>query len=209
MSHPCRRRIPDAPAIDPPETALDERDLIERARDGHPAAQRALYDENVGRVMRVVERMTGDRAMAEDVVQDTFVRAFGSLERFEGRARFSTWLHSIAMSTCLNALRKRGRTRDHEQPVESFEAFDPGRDDPDGALRLALHRAIDTLGEDMRATFVMHDLEGYTHPEIAEALGVEVGTSKARLSRARAKLRDVLIDGDTLGARSAGGGRQR
>lgn len=173
---------------------MDELDLIERARTGQPSAERELYELHVGRVMRMAERMTGDRAMAEDVVQDTFVRAFGSLSNFEGRSKFSTWLHSIAMSTCLNALRKRGRTRDHEQPVEAYDAFDPGRDDPDGALRLALHRAIDTLGEDMRATFVMHDLEGFTHPEIAAICGVEVGTSKARLSRARARLRDVLTD---------------
>jgi len=194
VSHPSRRRRPQASAIDPPEILLDEHDLIERARTGQPSAERDLYELHVGRVMRMAERMTGDQAMAEDVVQDTFVRAFGSLSSFEGRSKFSTWLHSIAMSTCLNALRKRGRTRDHEQPVEAYDAFDPGCDDPDGALRLALHRAIDTLGEDMRATFVMHDLEGFTHPEIAAICGVEVGTSKARLSRARARLRDVLTD---------------
>lgn len=182
---------------------MEEHDLIERARRGHPAAERELYERHVGRVMRMAQRMTGDAAMAEDVVQDTFVRAFGSLDRFEGRARFSTWLHAIAMSTCLNALRKRGRTRDHEQPVEAFDGFDRGRDDPDGALRLALHRAIDGLNDDMRATFVMHDLEGFTHPEIAEALGVEVGTSKARLSRARAKLREVLVDESPRRARGA------
>ena len=198
---------PDAPAIDPPETALDERDLIERARDGHPAAERALYDQHVGRVMRMAQRMTGDTAMAEDVVQDTFVRAFASLDRFEHRARFSTWLHSIAMSTCLNALRKRGRTRDHEHAMETYDAVDAGQDDPDAALRLALHRAIDGLNDEMRATFVLYDLEGYTHPEIAAVLGVEVGTSKARLSRARAKLREVLVDHDARGAHRARGGR--
>ena len=173
---------------------LDESTLIARARRGQPAAERELYERHVGKVLRMAERMTGDAAMAEDVVQDTFVRAFGSLERFEGRSQFSTWLHSIAMSTCLNALRKRGRTRDHEHGVETYEAFDRGRPDPDAALRLALHRAVDQLDDAMRATFVMHDLEGFTHPEIAEALGVEVGTSKARLSRARARLREALKD---------------
>ena len=175
---------------------MDERDLIERAQRGEPAAERALFEQHVGRVIRMAHRMTGDAALAEDIAQDVFVRAFDRLASFEHRARFSTWLHTIAMSVTLNALRKRKRTQDHEHGVEDLEAVHAATLDPDRTLRLALHAAIDTLNDDMRATFVLHDLEGYTHTEIAAVLGVEEGTSKARLSRARAKLREVLSDHD-------------
>lgn len=180
---------------------MDERALIERAQRGEPAAERALFEQHVGRVIRMAHRMTGDAALAEDIAQDVFVRAFDRLASFEHRARFSTWLHTIAMSVTLNALRKRKRTHEHEHGVEDLEAMHAASLDPDRTLRLALHTAIDTLNEDMRVTFVLHDLEGYTHTEIAAVTGVEEGTSKARLSRARAKLREVLTDHDARSTR--------
>ena len=93
---------------------MDERSLIEGALRGEASAERVLYEQHVGRVYRMAHRMTGDATLAEDVTQDVFVRAFASLDRFEGRSRFSTWLHTIALSTTLNALRARKRERDHE-----------------------------------------------------------------------------------------------
>jgi len=185
---------------------LDERHLIESARRGEPAAERALYEQHVGRVYRMAHRMTGDAALAEDVTQDTFVRAFGRLDEFEFRSQFSTWLHAITTNVALNVLRTHRRTRDHEQPTEELGRLPVATHDGDRALRIALHRAIDTLNDDMRATFVLHDLEGYTHTEVAEMLGVEEGTSKARLSRARAKLRAVLADEDTRASRAGRAG---
>lgn len=181
---------------------MDERHLIERARRGEPAAERALYEQHVGRVYRMAYRMTGDEALAEDVTQDTFVRAFGRLGEFGFRSRFSTWLHAITTSVALNVLRTRRRTRDHERAADDLDRLAVATHDGDRALRIALHRAIDTLNDDMRATFVLHDLEGYTHTEVAEMLGVEEGTSKARLSRARAKLRAVLADVDKRTSRA-------
>lgn len=179
---------------------MEERELIERAVSGEPAAERALYDQHVGRVYRMAYRMTADEAWAEDLTQEVFVRAFDRLGDFELRARFSTWLHRIALRTVIDGLRRTRRTREHEQSHAELELVAPGRLDPDRTLRLALHAAIDTLDEGMRTVLVMHDIEGYRHAEIAQALGVEEGTSKARLSRARARLREVLGETDRANA---------
>jgi len=129
--------------------------------------------------------------MAQDFTQDTFVRAFERLDGFRGDAAFSTWLHTIANSVILSGLRKVKRNRERERPIEEH----PGLEKPvraQGALRYALHRAVDELSDVLRVVFVMHDLEGFTHEEIAASLEVPVGTSKARLSRAREKLRASL-----------------
>ena len=177
---------------------MDERELIERAVTGDATAERVLYDQHVGNVYRMAYRMTADQAWAEDLTQETFVRAFDRLAEFELRARFSTWLHRIALHTVIDALRRTRRRREQEQAHPELELVAPGLHDPDRTLRLALHAAIDALNEGMRSVLVMHDIEGYTHAEIAEALGVEEGTSKARLSRARARLRQVLVENGTV-----------
>lgn len=172
---------------------MDERQLIERALSGDPVAERALYEQHVGRVYRMAWRMTGNETLAEDFTQEVFVRAFDRLADFRFGSRFSTWLHRITMTTVLNGLRKTRRIDEREPAHEDPGIFDRGREDPDATLRLSLHAAIDDLGEGQRAVFVMHDLEGFTHAEIAASLQIEEGTSKARLSRARARLREVLV----------------
>jgi RNA polymerase sigma-70 factor, ECF subfamily len=175
-------------------SAVDEAELIARARAGEPAAERALYERHVDRVYRLVFRIAGDDDLARDFTQDTFVRAFERLHEFRGEAQFSTWLHPIAVTVALNGLRKVKRLSHHETSLD--EGLDvSGKDrsaEPDLKLRLAA--AIDALAEGYRTVFVMHDVEGYTHEEIGAALGVEAGTSKAQLSRARAKLRVALAD---------------
>jgi RNA polymerase sigma-70 factor (ECF subfamily) len=186
---------------------VEERELIQEAAAGDGTAQRALYEQHVGRVYRLAFRMAGQRDLAEDIVQDVFVKAFEKLGEFEGRSRLSTWLHSITVTVSLNTLRKVRRIQEREPVIEDLAEIAPGREDRDATLRIAIHRAIDTLGEGMRTVFVLHDLEGFTHAEIAAALSVEEGTSKARLSRARAKLREVLGERDqsTPLGRSEGG----
>lgn len=173
---------------------LDERELIARARNGEESAFRDLYDANVERVFRVAFRMTGREDEARDCTQEAFIRAFRRLEQFRGDAAFSTWLHRVAVSVTLNHLRKRKRRRGREVDLEGARGLSapPRHGEPE--LRERLHRAIDGLGDIYRTVFLMHDLEGFTHEEIAAALDVAVGTSKARLSRARAMLRDVLGD---------------
>ena len=174
---------------------MDERELIARVRAGDGAAERALYDAHVDRVYRLACRLAGDDDLAREFTQDTFVRAFERLGSFRGDAKFSTWLHAITTSVVLNGLRKVKRLRQREVDLDDAAGVTgaPRRSaEPDLKRRLTL--AIDALPEGYRTVFVMHDVEGYTHEEIGVTLGIETGTSKAQLSRARAKLRDSLAD---------------
>ncbi|CAN5853449.1 RNA polymerase sigma factor [soil metagenome] len=181
--------------VDPyaPEPVSDA-ELIDRVLAGDPKAERALYDAHVDRVFRLVYRMAGDLDRAQDWVQETFIRAFEKLGDFRGESALSTWLCSIAMSVSLNGLRKVKRSRERETSLDDAPplGYTPREADPDLKARLA--RAIDHLPDGYRAVFVMHDVEGFTHEEIGRALGVQAGTSKAQLFRARAKLRDALAD---------------
>lgn len=175
-------------------SAVDDRDLIARVRAGDRTAERLLYDRHVDRVYRLVYRMAGDPDLARDFTQDAFVRAFEKLGTYRGEAAFSTWLHSVAASVTLNGLRRVRRLRRYETDLEDGAAVADRTREAEPDLKIRLRRAIDGLPEGYRAVFVMHELEGYTHEEIAGALGVEVGTSKAQLSRARARLREALAD---------------
>jgi RNA polymerase sigma-70 factor (ECF subfamily) len=177
---------------------VDERQLIARAAAGDAAAERAIYDAHVDRVYRLAYRLAGDDDAARDITQDTFIRAFERLREFRGEASLGTWLHSIAFSVGLNAVRttKRREARvtrmDDEATVMTTITTTGRRAEPDLKERLA--RAIDRLPDGYRAVFVMHDVEGYTHEEIGAALGIQSGTSKAQLFRARAKLRAELAE---------------
>jgi RNA polymerase sigma-70 factor, ECF subfamily len=171
---------------------VDERDLIDRVCAGDAVAERALYDAHVDRVYRLAYRMTGDGTLAQEYTQDTFVRAFEKIGEFRGEAALSTWLHSVATSVILNGLRKVKRVRTREADLDDAVHVAGGVREADPDLKQRLRAAIDALPQRYKAVFVMHDVEGYTHEEIGQALGVETGTSKAQLSRARAKLRDAL-----------------
>ena len=145
------------------------------------------------RVYRLAYRLVGDDDLAREFTQDTFVRAFERLVSFRGEAKLSTWLHAIATSVVLNGLRKVKRLR-RETDLEDAGGVAAGRRDAEPDLKHRLARAIDDLPQGYRTVFVMHDVEGYTHEEIGNALDIETGTSKAQLSRARAKLREALAD---------------
>ncbi len=169
-------------------------ELVERVRRGDQRAFRTLYDGNVDRVYRLAYRMAGEDDLARDFTQETFLRAYQRIDQFRGDAAFSTWLHAIAVSVALNGLRRHARHRTRERSLD--EAARMGRRtgglEPD--VRDRLEEAVDALPELYRTVFLMHDLEGFSHEEIAHALGVAVGTSKARLFRARARLREALGD---------------
>ena len=113
---------------------------------------------------------------------------------FRGEAKFSTWLHAITTSVVLNGLRKVTRIRRREVDLDDAAGVSGTRRAAEPDLKRRLSQAIDRLPEGYRTVFVMHDVEGFTHEEIGAALGIETGTSKAQLSRARAKLRDSLAD---------------
>lgn len=171
---------------------MQEVQLINRSKAGDHEAFRQLYEANVDRIYRLTYRMAGDDDLARDFTQEAFVRAYQRLDQFRGEAAFSTWLHSIAVSVTLNGLRKVQRNRKRERTLEEAPplAARSVRAEPD--LKKKLKEAIERLPELYRTVFLMHDLEGYSHGEIAETLDVAEGTSKARLSRARAKLREML-----------------
>jgi RNA polymerase sigma-70 factor, ECF subfamily len=175
---------------------LSDSELIQRVLAGDVSAERALYDTHVDRVYRLAFRLAGhDADLAQDFTQEAFVRAFNKLREFQGRSAFATWLHAITVSVSLNGLRKVKRIRQRE--VEMDDATPAGytvarNAEPD--LKERLKNAIAGLPEHYRSVFVMYDMEGYSHEEIGTALNVPVGTSKARLSRAREKLREQLAD---------------
>jgi RNA polymerase sigma-70 factor (ECF subfamily) len=170
---------------------LTEAQLVERARTGDEAAFRSLYDAHVDRVYRLAYRMAGEDDLARDFTQETFVRVHQRLGQFRGDSAFGTWLHAIAVSVSLNGLRRRRRSRERELDLDEMEVgYTPSQVGME--LRERLRQAIDGLPEIYRTVFLMHDLEGFNHQEIAAALDMAEGTSKARLSRARAKLRAAL-----------------
>jgi RNA polymerase sigma-70 factor (ECF subfamily) len=168
--------------------------LIARALTGDPLAERELYETHVDRVFRLTYRIAGDSDRAQDYTQETFIRAFDRLATFRGDSAFSTWLGAIAISVALNGLRKVKRLATRELSIDDAApvGHTPAAADPD--LKARLHAAIDDLPDGYRTVFVMHDVEGYTHEEIGRALGVQPGTSKAQLFRARARLRERLAD---------------
>ncbi len=168
--------------------------MVAGVRAGDAAAERALYEANVDRVFRLAYRMAGDEDQARDFTQDTFVRVFERIDQFRGEAALSTWIRAIAMTVILNGLRKVKRFRQREADLEAAAGI--GAPDRHAApdLKERLRAAVESLPEKYQAVFVMHDVEGYTHEEIGAALKMPTGTSKAQLSRARAKLRQSLVE---------------
>ena len=173
---------------------MTEPSLIERVLAGEASAERELYDAHVDRVFRLAYRMAGDTDLAQDFVQETFIKVYSRLITFRGESALSTWITSIALSVALNGLRKVKRFRQREAGLEEATTVTESRRRTEPDLRIRMREAIDRLPEGYRTVFVMHDMEGYTHKEIGSALGVQSGTSKAQLFRARAKLREALAD---------------
>ena len=170
---------------------LLDRQLVNRCLAGDTLAERALYDAHVERIYRLMHRMAGDGDLAADLTQETFIRAFDRLEQFRGDPSLATWLHTIAVSVALNGMRKVKRIHARTETIEETVPASEPRGFPSD-LRAKLYAAVDALSEKLRPVFLMHDVEGYTHEEIATSLGIPVGTSKARLFDARAKLRLAL-----------------
>jgi RNA polymerase sigma-70 factor, ECF subfamily len=186
-----------ASGIMPTRAMLDERcteewSLISRAREGDRSAFEALYRQHVGRIYALCLRLGGEVARAEDLTQEVFVRAWQKLAQFRGESAFSTWLHPLAVNVALMERRSR-RSRDaHAFLTDDVAAFERPTAGFDPAGGMDIERAVALLPPGARAVFVLHDVEGYRHEEIAEMTGVTVGTSKAQLHRARRILRERL-----------------
>ena len=176
-------------------TALDtpapDTDLVSRATTGDVDAFESLYRQHVGRIHAVCLRLTANPALAEELTQEAFLRAWRKLSSFRGDAKFSSWLHRLAVNVVLSHHRARSRRRLGLVPLEDAAepAAPPKRD---SASALDLEDAIAGLPERARWVFVLHEVEGYRHEEIANMTGTTVGTSKAHLHRARKLLREAL-----------------
>src|SRR5687767_5761276 len=137
--------------------------------------------------------MCGTRADAEDLLQDIFLLAYRKLPEFRGDSAVGTWLYRLAMNRCLDHLKSRQtRASGATTPLDEEVMQGPRRILDDGVKRLDLERAIARLPDGARAAFVLHDVEGFQHHEIAEILGISEGTSKSQLHKARLKLRALL-----------------
>ncbi|HEU4748336.1 MAG TPA: sigma-70 family RNA polymerase sigma factor [Gemmatimonadaceae bacterium] len=170
---------------------MNEQQLIARVIAGDRLAGRALYDTHAPRVYSLAYRLSGDAEKAREVTQDTFIRAFSRLSQFRGDAAFGTWLHRIVVTVVSNARRSDHRFG-REVTLDEARSIEVTAPESDPDLKDCIARAMDRLSEVYRTTLIMHDIEGYTHAEIAGILGVPEGTSKSRLSAARAQLRQDL-----------------
>ncbi|MBI3450802.1 MAG: RNA polymerase sigma factor [Acidobacteria bacterium] len=170
----------------------EEIELVQLARSGDRSAFETLYRRNAGRIYGLCLRLTGRAAEAEDMTQEAFIRAWQKIDSFEGRSLFSSWLHRLAVNVVLND--RRGRpSPDEVEPIGDHEAI-AARATTTGARAGGgdLEAAIARLPEGARHVFVLHEVYGYTHEEIAAIAGIAEGTSKAHLHRARSLLKEAL-----------------
>lgn len=169
-----------------------DRQLAARVLDGDEAAFRALYRRHTPRLWALVSRLLGStaRTEAEDAVQETWIRAVEALASFRWEAAFSTWLTGIGLNCARQVLRQ--RTRRAETSTDGLLEIVPAGPTPDPGRRLDLEDAIGALPDGYRTVLVLHDLEGFTHPEISNRLGIAVGTSRSQLHHARRAVRRYL-----------------
>jgi len=178
---------------------LSEAEAIGRAQQGDASAFETLYHLHKRRVYSLCLRMTANTATAEDLTQEAFLQLFRKIGTFRGESAFSTWLHRMAVNVVLMQLRKKGlNVVPLEETMEGEEESarkEPGADDVRlaGSLdRLQLQQAIGELPPGYRMIFLLHDVQGYEHNEIADMVGCSIGNSKSQLHKARMKLRELL-----------------
>ena len=171
--------------------SVEPQDDVARAAAGDRRAFERLYGVHADRIFSLCARMCGDRTVAEELTQDVFVRAWEKLTLFRGDSAFGTWLHRLAVNVILNARKGEGRRRSRvDESVDDLETL-PHSPDHVGE-RMDLQAAIAGLPPGARKVFVLHDVQGYRHEDIAELLGMTSGGSKAQLHRARMLLREAL-----------------
>ncbi len=188
MPHHLPQLAPTDTAADP--TAADP--LVAEACRGDERAFERLYRAHVGRIHALTLRLSDDPRHAEELTQDVFVRAWERLATFRGESAFGTWLHRLAVNVVLSDRRSAWRRVRRVTPAGDLLEMDAEYRMPAPGLRLDLDAAIAGLPPGARTVFVLHDIEGYEHGEIAALTGIATGTSKAQLFRARRLLREAL-----------------
>jgi RNA polymerase sigma-70 factor (ECF subfamily) len=177
--------------------------ILKRARAGDEEALRTLWSQHSPHIDAVVRRLCGDAELAADIAQEVWIQIFRALPGYRGEAQFGTWAHRIAVNRTLNALRKVRRIEKWEVDITDDSAATE-MDSERGFLAESIDDAMQQLSPGARTVFVLHDVEGYTHEEIASRLGITSGGSKSQLFKARAKLRRLLahVIDDTWPARN-------
>ncbi|MDP6778771.1 MAG: sigma-70 family RNA polymerase sigma factor [Candidatus Latescibacteria bacterium] len=166
--------------------------LIRRAQDGDQTAFETLYRENAGRIYALSLRLVSDPRRAEELTQGAFVRAWEKLGSFRGESTFVVWLHRLTVNLMLEERRSEGRRTARVLVTDDEDLLHGSASAGSPEARIDLERAIASLPSGARTAFVLHDVEGYRHEEIAEMTGLAIGTSKAQLHRARRLLRKAL-----------------
>jgi RNA polymerase sigma-70 factor, ECF subfamily len=181
-----------------------EVEAIAQAQAGDTASFEMLYAMHKRRVYSLCLRMLGNVAEAEDLTQEAFLQLYRKIGTFRGDSAFSTWLHRLSVNVVLMHLRKKGLAQvSLEETLEPTQEDGPRKDigtrdlTLSGSIdRVTLERAVENLPPGYRLVFVLHDVEGYEHNEIAEMLGCSIGNSKSQLHKARMKLRELLRTGE-------------
>jgi len=185
-----------------------DQDLVERSSRGDAAAFEELYKLHAGRIYNLACRLTGSIADGEDLLQEIFVTVYRKLGSFKGESSFGTWIYRLATNQCLDFLRSRqGKTRQVTESLDVERAIPAASTPPLQADRLDLERAIAQLPPGYRAAFVLHDVEGFGHGEVAEMLGIAEGTSKSQVHKARLKIREYLTTRPSMTLARDPGGR--
>lgn len=169
---------------------MDERDLIARAKAGDRASMGELYELHARRVYTVIRRLVGDDHLAEDLSQEAWMRVFEKLHLFRGEAAFGTWLYRLATNVALNRLRRSSKRAAVESGAD-LPRITKAQDEV-VVTRRVLTLAMDQLPPGYRKVLVLHDVEGWTHDEIAASLKCSPGTSKSQLHKARARMRKLM-----------------
>jgi RNA polymerase sigma-70 factor (ECF subfamily) len=175
----------------------DDLALAERCRAGDVEAFEALYREHSSRLFGLTVRMLGNRTDAEDMLQDIFLTAHRKLQSYRGDARLSTWLFRLATNLCLDHLRSKAARMSHQtSSMDDDNAAEYASPSPGPVVgtvqQIDMERAVAKLPQGCRAAFLLHDVEGFEHREVAAMLGISEGTSKSQVHKARLKLRKSL-----------------
>jgi RNA polymerase sigma-70 factor, ECF subfamily len=167
-------------------------DLITRAKAGNHGAFAEIYRIHVGRVYGVCLRILGDRSRAEEATQQVFIRSWMKLDSFRGESSFGSWLHRVAVNVTLNELKASASMQISDYSLDDLPAQSASQGSHSREMQMDLEKAIAALPAGARVVFVLHEIEGLNHKDIADKLGLANGTCKAQLSRARKLLREAL-----------------
>jgi RNA polymerase sigma-70 factor, ECF subfamily len=180
----------------PSAARAEDMALVERCRSGDLAAFEELYRAHAGKLFSVACRMVGNPADAEDLLQEIFLSAHRKLDGFRGDSALGTWLYRLATNHCLDHLRSRAaRMNQVTDALDDEPGQAAGRSLAEQTVtKMDLERALARLPEGCRAAFVLHDVQGLEHREVAEVLGVAEGTSKSQVHKARQRLRALLLE---------------